>query len=42
MTDEQLRAKTEEFKAKLAGGAKLNDILVEAFAVAREVPPAPT
>ena len=36
LSDEALRAKTEEFKARLAGGAKLDDILEEAFAVVRE------
>ncbi|MCD6288749.1 MAG: preprotein translocase subunit SecA [Candidatus Hydrogenedentes bacterium] len=36
LTDEQLRAKTDEFKERLAGGATLDDILSEAFAVVRE------
>ncbi len=36
LSDEQLRGKTDEFKAKLASGAKLDDILDEAFAVVRE------
>jgi preprotein translocase subunit SecA len=36
LTDEQLAQKTIEFKEKLAQGATLDDILVEAFAVARE------
>ncbi|MEZ6134714.1 MAG: SEC-C metal-binding domain-containing protein [Pirellulaceae bacterium] len=36
VTDEQLRAKTEEFKQRLRDGQKLDDILVEAFAVCRE------
>ena len=36
LTDEQLRAKTEEFKKRLANGETLDDILVEAFAVVRE------
>lgn len=36
MTDEQLRQKTEEFKARLNKGEELNDILNEAFAVVRE------
>ena len=36
LSDEQLRGKTGEFKAKLAAGAKLDDILDEAFAVVRE------
>ena len=33
---EELRAKTEEFKSRLKNGETLNDILVEAYAVARE------
>ncbi|MBW2545277.1 MAG: preprotein translocase subunit SecA, partial [Deltaproteobacteria bacterium] len=37
LTDSELRAKTPYFKDKLAGGAELDDILVEAFAVVREV-----
>ena len=36
LTDDQLRAKTGEFKERLAKGAKLDDLLVEAFAVVRE------
>ncbi|MBR5740229.1 MAG: preprotein translocase subunit SecA [Firmicutes bacterium] len=36
LTDDQLRAKTDEFKARLANGETLDDILVEAFAVVRE------
>ncbi len=36
LTDEQLQAKTTEFKEKLSNGASLDDILVEAFAVVRE------
>ncbi|MBD8891986.1 preprotein translocase subunit SecA [Roseibium litorale] len=36
LTDDQLRAKTVEFREKLANGATLDDILVEAFAVVRE------
>ena len=36
MSDEQLRAKTQEFKKRLAEGETLDDILVEAFAVVRE------
>ena len=35
-TDEELRAKTEEFKAALQAGKKLDEIKIEAFAVARE------
>ncbi|MFO0589799.1 MAG: preprotein translocase subunit SecA [Polyangiaceae bacterium] len=36
LTDAQLQAKTPELKQKLANGATLDDILVEAFAVCRE------
>jgi preprotein translocase subunit SecA len=36
MSDGELAAKTPYFKEKLAGGVDLADILVEAFAVARE------
>ena len=36
LSDEGLRAKTDEFKAKLAAGASLDDILAEAFATVRE------
>lgn len=36
LTDEQLRAKTEEFKARLDSGESLKDVRAEAFAVARE------
>ena len=36
LSDEQLRARTEEFKERLAQGETLDDILPEAFAVARE------
>ena len=36
LSDEELQHKTEEFKARLAKGAKLNSLLVEAFAVSRE------
>ncbi len=35
-TDEQLRAKTEEFKQRYAGGEELDSLLPEAFAVCRE------
>ncbi len=34
--DQALRAKTDEFKQRLANGETLDDILVEAFAVVRE------
>ena len=36
MTDEELRAKTDEFKKRLAEGETLDDILPEAFATVRE------
>ena len=36
LTDEELRAKTAEFKTRVAGGESLDDILPEAFAVVRE------
>ena len=36
LTDTELKAKTEEFKERLKNGETLDDILVEAFAVARE------
>lgn len=36
LTDEELRAKTAEFKGQLEGGAGLDDILLDAFATARE------
>ncbi|AXK82043.1 preprotein translocase subunit SecA [Pseudolabrys taiwanensis] len=36
LTDEQLRARTEEFKKQVAEGASLDDILVPAFATVRE------
>ncbi len=35
-TDEQLQAKTEEFKKRLSDGETLDDILPEAYAVVRE------
>ena len=35
-TDEELRAKTDEFKRRLSEGETLDDILPEAFATARE------
>ena len=34
--DDEIRAKTEEFRARVADGAELDDVLEEAFAVARE------
>ncbi|MDD3840322.1 MAG: preprotein translocase subunit SecA, partial [Clostridia bacterium] len=36
LTDEQLAAKTQEFKKRIADGESLDDILPEAFAVVRE------
>ena len=37
MSDEELAGKTAIFKERLAKGETLDDILVEAFATAREV-----
>ena len=36
LSDEELRAKTVEFRERLARGATVDDLLVEAFAVVRE------
>jgi preprotein translocase subunit SecA len=36
LSDEQLRAKTDEFKQRIAQGATLDELLPEAFAVVRE------
>ena len=36
LTDAELQAKTDEFRARVADGAKLDDLLPEAFATARE------
>ncbi|MCB1828583.1 MAG: preprotein translocase subunit SecA, partial [Gammaproteobacteria bacterium] len=36
LSDEQLQAKTGEFRARLTSGESLDDILHEAFAVVRE------
>src|SRR4051812_4809654 len=36
LSDAELRAKTDEFKKRLADGETVDDLLVEAFAVARE------
>ena len=36
LSDEQLRAKTAEFRERLAKGETLDDLLAEAFAVVRE------
>jgi preprotein translocase subunit SecA len=37
LSDEQLRAKTAEFRSRLAHGETLDDILEEVFATVREV-----
>ncbi len=36
LTDEELQAKTDEFKSRLEKGESLDDLLVEAYAVVRE------
>ncbi len=36
LTDEQMRAKTDEFRDRLARGVALDDLLVEAYALVRE------
>jgi len=36
LSDDELRAKTDEFRCRLAEGETLDDLLVEGFAVARE------
>ena len=36
LSDADLRAKTDEFKNRLANGETLNDLMIEAFAVCRE------
>ena len=36
LTDEELRGKTQEFKSRFQAGETLDDLLVEAYAVARE------
>lgn len=36
LSDDQLRAKTEEFKQRHQNGESLDDLLIEAFAVVRE------
>jgi preprotein translocase subunit SecA len=36
LSDAELRAKTDEFRARLADGASVDDLLTEAFAVVRE------
>ena len=37
LSDDELKAKTDEFRKRLASGETLDDILVEAFATVREV-----
>ena len=36
LTDAELRAKTDEFRQRVEGGESLDDVMPEAFAVARE------
>src|SRR5690606_5681754 len=36
LTDDELRARTDQFKAELAAGKKLEDLIVPAFATVRE------
>lgn len=36
LSDEELKAKTDEFKTRLKDGEVMNDILLEAFATVRE------
>src|SRR3974377_2117690 len=36
MSDDELRARTQQFKDRLADGAELDDLLIEAFATVRE------
>ena len=36
LSDEELRAKTAEYRKRVAGGETLEDLLVEAFAITRE------
>ena len=38
LSDEQLRQKTEEFKARITKGENLNNLLPEAFAVGAQQP----
>ena len=38
LPDQELRAKTDEFRARLGAGETLADLLPEAFAVVREAP----
>ena len=37
LTDDQLKAKTAEFRRRLRAGTTLDDLLVETFALVREV-----
>jgi preprotein translocase subunit SecA len=41
LTDDQLRQRTAEMKEKIDRGAKLDDMLIEAFAVCREAASVP-
>ena len=36
LSDDELKAKTSEFKARLQDGCSLDELLIEAFAVVRE------
>ena len=36
LSDDELKAKTQEFKDRLADGETLDDLLIEAYAVVRE------
>ena len=38
LSDDELRAKTEEFRKRYADGESLDELLPEAFAVARRAP----
>lgn len=42
LSDEELRAKTAEFRERLKNGETLDDILPEAFAAVREPPSGPS
>ena len=42
LSDEELRARTDQFRKDLQNGASLDDILIPAFATAREASPLPT
>ncbi len=39
LSDDQLRDKTKELQQRIAGGASLDDVLVEAFAVSAMLSP---